>query len=140
MSLGGMFLAPPALGVTPRIEQLMCGCKLCGCWRTRRSHRAASPAPASPRVAEIHSNFPEPHWQGHTLPSLLKNSVWKQGEESHHPMRAQTHLVATVYVRLSKRSKLGTRGNIATMKSSLWEAGDGSSWVLQPGGDTERGQ
>lgn len=118
----------------------MCGRKLHGCWRTRRSHRADSPAPASPGVSGIHSNFPKLRWQRDTLPSLLKNLVWKQGEGFYHPVRAQIHLVAIVYPRLSKRSKLGTRGNIVTLKYSLWEAGDDSRSVLQSGGDIERGQ
>lgn len=88
----------------------------------------------------IHSNFPKPRWQGDTLPSLLKNLVWKRGEGFYHLVRGQIHLVATVYLRLPKRSKLGTRGNIVTLKYSLWEAGEDSRSVLQPEGDIEGGQ
>lgn len=89
----------------------MCGRKLHGCWRTRRSHRAASPAPVTRRVRNPFK-LPQPRWQGRTLPSVLKNLLWKQGE--HRLERAQTH--RAVYPRLLKRSKLGTRGNMVTLE------------------------
>lgn len=131
MALGEVFSASPVLRVTPRIGTAHVWAQI-----ARMLENTALP-PSSQPCSRVRNPFkvPQPRWQGHPLPSLLKNLLWKRGE--HHLERAQTHLA--VYPRLAKRNKLGTRGNIVTL-GYWWEKWGPQCSVPQPGGDTERGQ
>lgn len=107
-------------------------------------HGAPAEQPALlPRHPACQEPFklPQAWLAGRHAPLFAQKPLLKTRRRAASPRAcAQTHLVATLYLRLSKRSKLGTRGNIAPLKYSRWEAGEDSRSVLEPGGDMEGGQ